>query len=421
MKHWALVLVLLCSHGLIFANTTNDLQQSIGSAKQQRQELSARIVKIQKEIDAQLKQRKTADAQLQKTESAISDLSRQLNNLEKNQKETKKSISELVQQQNLANKELKQLQEQLAKQLRAQYQGRLSAWSVLLSGDDPNEIGRNLAYIEYVHKHQALVIESINSSITKIKKLQQDSKNKDKELQKLIQDISLSKNKLDQQKQEHAIVLKKIDTDLKVQRKESKVLEQDHNRLGDLILNIQTEIDIESKKMQLAEEKKLKQEKQLEQEKQLAQKKQTQGQTKASKKLLSAPAGSMLGLEKNLLKPVNGEVLGRFGASRPEGGVWRGIVIRSPSETPVKSVAPGQVVYANWLAGFGNILIIDHGSQFLSVYAYNHSLLKQIGDKVAANDIIATVGATGGQVEPGLYFEIRENGKPINPTLWLIQ
>ncbi len=105
--------------------------------------------------------------------------------------------------------------------------------------------------------------------------------------------------------------------------------------------------------------------------------------------------------------------------SRPEGGVWRGIVLRAPEGAPVRAVAPGVVVYAEWLRGFGNLIIVDHGQQYLTVYAYNQSLLKRVGDPVAAGDTIATVGATGGQVESGLYFEIRHRGAPVDPAQWL--
>jgi septal ring factor EnvC (AmiA/AmiB activator) len=125
------------------------------------------------------------------------------------------------------------------------------------------------------------------------------------------------------------------------------------------------------------------------------------------------------GLPKQVPAPVKGEVQGKFGAQRPDGGLWRGIVLRAPEGTPVHAVAAGRVVYANWLAGFGNIMIVDHGAKYLSVYAYNQSLLKQVGDMVQAGDTIAAVGATGGQVEPGLYFEIRHQGTPVNPLLWL--
>ncbi|NYT65459.1 peptidoglycan DD-metalloendopeptidase family protein [Alcaligenaceae bacterium] len=133
-----------------------------------------------------------------------------------------------------------------------------------------------------------------------------------------------------------------------------------------------------------------------------------------------ALAASAEGLRKGRPSPVRGgDVLGRFGAQRPDGGVWRGVVLRSPEGTPVQAISGGKVAYSSWLSGFGNILIVDHGAGYLSVYAHNQSLLKQVGDTVTAGDTIATVGATGGQVEPGLYFEIRQNGVPVNPLLWL--
>ncbi len=85
----------------------------------------------------------------------------------------------------------------------------------------------------------------------------------------------------------------------------------------------------------------------------------------------------------------------------------------------MRPVASGKVAYAGWFNGFGNLMVIEHGQGFLTVYAYNQSLLRQVGDVVRPSDAIATVGATGGQVESGLYFEIRQNGKPVNPQLWL--
>ncbi|WP_241119487.1 murein hydrolase activator EnvC family protein, partial [Achromobacter xylosoxidans] len=135
----------------------------------------------------------------------------------------------------------------------------------------------------------------------------------------------------------------------------------------------------------------------------------------------AAPVGGGNGLRHGLAAPVRGQVQGRFGVDRPDGGVWRGIVLRAPEGTPVKVVAPGTVVYADWLRGFGNLIIVDHGQQYLTVYAYNQSLLKRVGDSVAAGDTIASVGATGGQVESGLYFEIRHRGAPVDPAQWLAQ
>lgn len=126
-----------------------------------------------------------------------------------------------------------------------------------------------------------------------------------------------------------------------------------------------------------------------------------------------------VGLTRGLAPPVQGEVQGRFGVGRPDGGTWRGIVLRANEGTPVHVVAPGTVVYAQWLRGFGNLIIVDHGAQFMTVYGYNQSLQKQVGDKVKAGETIAAVGATGGQVESGLYFEIRHQGAPVDPAQWL--
>ncbi|MFC3863584.1 murein hydrolase activator EnvC family protein [Alcaligenes aquatilis] len=131
------------------------------------------------------------------------------------------------------------------------------------------------------------------------------------------------------------------------------------------------------------------------------------------------PEGGFQGLKRGLPYPVRGEMQGKFGAERPDGGVWRGVVLRAQAGTTVRAVAPGRVVFANWMTGFGNLLIIDHGRDYLSVYAYNQSTLKQVGDIVGRGEPVARVGATGGQVEPGLYFELRHQGKPINPQVWL--
>jgi septal ring factor EnvC (AmiA/AmiB activator) len=108
--------------------------------------------------------------------------------------------------------------------------------------------------------------------------------------------------------------------------------------------------------------------------------------------------------------------MARFGTDRPEGGVWRGVLLRATEGASVQVVAAGTVVYANWLRGFGNLIIVDHGQQYLSVYAYNQSLLKQVGDTVKTGETIALAGSTGGQVDSALYFEVRHRGSAVDPV-----
>jgi septal ring factor EnvC (AmiA/AmiB activator) len=110
----------------------------------------------------------------------------------------------------------------------------------------------------------------------------------------------------------------------------------------------------------------------------------------------------------------------RFGQNREDGGpAWKGLFIRARQGNEVRSVGSGKVAFADWLRGFGNLLIIDHGQGYLSLYSNNESLYKQPGDPVKAGDVVATVGSTGGQNEPGLYFELRHQGKPFDPLAWV--
>jgi septal ring factor EnvC (AmiA/AmiB activator) len=109
----------------------------------------------------------------------------------------------------------------------------------------------------------------------------------------------------------------------------------------------------------------------------------------------------------------------QYGAAREEGATWKGLFIRSVSGETIHAVADGRVVYADWLRGFGNLLILDHGKGYMSLYANNEALLFQVGEKVRGGDPIARVGASGGQSDSGLYFELRRDGKPFDPLKWV--
>src|SRR5205823_8583829 len=114
-----------------------------------------------------------------------------------------------------------------------------------------------------------------------------------------------------------------------------------------------------------------------------------------------------------------GKVGARFGAKRGDGPVWRGIFFKAPEGTEVRAVGPGRIAYAAWMRGWGNVIIVNHGGEYLSIYGFNQTLLKHAGDAVKAGEIIANAGSTGGNEESGLYFELRHLGKPIDPAGWV--
>ena len=134
-----------------------------------------------------------------------------------------------------------------------------------------------------------------------------------------------------------------------------------------------------------------------------------------------APTGiSFAQLQGKMRFPVRGELVGRFGAPRAEGGTrWRGVFIRAGSGQDVLAVASGEVVFADWLRGYGNLIIVDHGSEYMTIYGHNDALLREVGDRIAAGAAIASVGASGSVQESGLYFEIRHRGQPVDPMKWV--
>ena len=125
-------------------------------------------------------------------------------------------------------------------------------------------------------------------------------------------------------------------------------------------------------------------------------------------------------LRGKLALPVRGELGSRFGSPRIDGGVtWKGLFIAAKSGDDVRAVADGRVVYADWLRGFGNLLIVDHGDSYMTLYANAEALLKQVGDVIRGGEAVATVGNSGGNPESGLYFEMRHEGRPFDPLNWV--
>lgn len=117
--------------------------------------------------------------------------------------------------------------------------------------------------------------------------------------------------------------------------------------------------------------------------------------------------------------PLAGSLLAGFGGTLPDGRSSQGVLIAAPAGSPVKAVANGRVVFAEWMTGYGLILIVDHGNGYMSLYAHNEALLRDVGDSVQRGDPVASVGNSGGQGRPALYFELRRNGQPVNPGAWL--
>ncbi|WP_368640123.1 peptidoglycan DD-metalloendopeptidase family protein [Castellaniella ginsengisoli] len=450
MRHIGLGLLLCLAAACVQAQTS--LQARQAQAREDRQALRAQIDALQKRIEASESSREDASRALQASEQAISDISRELAELGRRQTALQDALHRLDAARGQQSEALERQQEALADQLRAQYASGLSPWTALLSGRDPQDIGRELAWLAYVTRSRTEALDALRATLDRLTELRRQTDEGRRDLEAVQADVRQRRQELQAQQAQRREVLEKIRAQLDDQRVQAKQLQTRDARLGSLIKDLDAEIvraearrqaalkaQAERRAREAAERARAEQARRAraaeqarqvreQAERHLREDQASTGQesTAPAGRAERAPAariepdGGFPGLAKGLPRPVAAsEVQGRFGAQRPEGGLWRGIVLRASAGTPVRAVAAGRVVYAHWLSGFGNLLIIDHGKQYLSVYAYNQSLMREVGDVVARGDEVARVGATGGQVEPGLYFELRHQGAPINPEIWL--
>ncbi len=403
-----------------------DIAAQQTQAQRQREDLRGRIQSVQKELDAREADRKEAADALKASETSISQTSRRIAELATDLKKAQSELEDLQRQITRQQRTLGVRRDELSDQLRRQYSSGLSPWSALLSGDDPQELGRNLAYLDYVSKARADTVAALKKDIERLAQLEARADARQKDVTRLVSETTQQREALEAQKKERATVLARIEGQMQAQRAEATRLGQDEKRLSGLISDLDGQLKAaqqaaaeaerraqEARKLELARKEKAQRE--AEQARRAAESDNRRQVAEADNASLAPGKG----LSKNIRWPIRGAVMARFGTDRPEGGVWRGILVRADTGAPVQAIGGGTVVYSNWLRGFGNLLIVDHGQEYLSVYAYNQSLLKQVGDTVRAGDTVALAGSTGGQVDSALYFEIRHRGAAVDPIAYL--
>jgi len=430
----------------VAAQGADELNRRQAQAQRQQEALRQRIISLQQRIEARESDRKEAADTLRQSERAISELNRRLAELLADITQTRTEIDTLSADIARRSTDLTERRAALAKQMRAQYAAGLSPWTALLSGNDPQETGRQLSYLDYVSKTRAADIDALERDMARLATLREREQKRRADLQDMQQETTQRQTELRTQQQERALVLARLEGQIKAQRAEAGRLDRDDQRLAGLVADLAQQVTAarqeearlaaeaarqeaarqEAARQQAAQQAAARQKaeavKQATAPQQAAQRRPgaQQPSPQRSTQPTATPAlQEARGLRADLPMPVRGRVLARFGTARPDGGNWRGILLGAPEGTQVKVVGAGTVVYADWLRGFGNLLIVDHGQQFMSVYAHNQGLLKKVGDVVHVGDAIATVGATGGQVESGLYFEIRHRGVPQDPGRFL--
>lgn len=418
-RYWAcvkfLVLLTLCWPLAAGANQVDRKKSELDALKQ-------RLQTLQRDFQKNQAQRKEAADGLRQSESAISNGMRQLRQLDDARQRTQSDLQTLSQQAETTEVRIRQQQAHLAQALKGAYQrGQGDALKLILNGADPNQTARDLRYLAHLSRAQHAMIEVLRAELAKLSELQQETAQKTNELTRLQATREAEQQKLLADKRERERVMSKLAAEIQQQRQEISSLKRDERSLTDLVERLNRvmaqQVAREAARARAAAQQ--------------VQKKQKEDQREGgtSRKAVAVNTETPVafrsdrpfsGLKGLLRLPVAGELMNRFGAPREGGGLsWKGLFIRSAQGTAVKAIAAGQVVFSDWLRGFGNLVIVDHGEGYMSLYSNNESLYKQVGERVQPGDAIATVGNSGGQPDTGLYFEMRHQSRPVNPLLWV--
>jgi septal ring factor EnvC (AmiA/AmiB activator) len=341
---------------------------------------------------------------LREAESAISTVNRRLHELAGENASLRAELAELDAQGQRLDRQGGTQQHQLARVLNRQFVGGDSeALKLLLSGQDPNQAARDRYFLTQLSRAKAELIQRLRAAAEEKRRLAETVRERQAQLAAIERQQQENRAQLLERKNQRQTRLAAIADRLKAQRREIDTLRRDEQRLGRLIEGLIRIAAARKPKASAA----------------------PKAGARPSPKLKNHDPGNVGGafaaLRGRLRLPVKGSIAGRFGTQRPEGGaVWKGLFIRAAEGVEVKAVAEGTVVFSDWLRGFGNLLVIDHGDDFLSVYGNNESLLAAVGAGVRNGQSIATVGNSGGNPESGLYFELRHRGLAFDPMKWSV-
>ena len=403
-------LLFACLLSPVMADQRAETQQQLDAAQKDVAELKKLLEAIQKEKSG-------VQGELKKTESEMGQLEKQVKGL---QQELNKSNEELkrldTEKKKLQQSRLEQ-QRLIGIQARAAYQGGQQEYlKLLLNQQNPEKFSRTLTYYDYLSQARLEQLATFNETLRQLANVEQDIANQQNQLNEQKSALDGRREQLAEARKERQLALAKLNKDLSARDQKLKARQQEQAQLGTVLKTIEATLArqareaAEARKLELAAEQ--------------ARLKGDKASLGADGPLVSSSGatygGNFASARGKLPWPVNGRLAARFGTARggDERTKWDGVLISAGAGSQVHAVHGGRVVFADWLRGAGLLVILDHGNGYLSLYGHNQSLLKDAGQIVKAGEAIATVGTSGGQNTPALYFAIRQQGRPSDPAQW---
>jgi septal ring factor EnvC (AmiA/AmiB activator) len=419
-----ILLALTCLLSPAFADERAQTQQQLDATRQDIAELQKMLGKLQQEKSGVQKDLRGTETEMGKLEKQVEALQKELkkteSELERLDGEKKKLQAARVEQQRL-----------IAIQARAAYQsGRQEYLKLLLNQQNPEKFARTLTYYDYLSQARLEQLKNFNETLRQLANVEKDINLQQAQLLVQQGNLDSQREELDKVRKERQAALAKLNDQYKERDQKLQARQQDQADLAKVLKTIEETLARQAREAEEARQKALLAQQEAERQRQRDAASQS-APDEAPKRPRPTPGamvsssgesfgGPFASARGKLPWPVDGRLLARFGETRGDDArtKWDGVMISASSGSQVHAVHGGRVVFADWLRGAGLLVILDHGNGYLSLYGHNQSLLKKPGDVVKAGEAISTVGTSGGQDTPALYFAIRQQGRPTDPSQW---
>ena len=377
---WLFFLSSLLLPNILYANSN---KEGLG-------QLRDRIEILTKDLSDKEKSKLGFSNSLHESEQAIEGINQELVNLKEKKHEVENKLNQLQIDLDATQNKILDQQTHLEKLFYQQYiSGEHEYLKLLLAQKNPNQISRELYYYGYISRARTEDINIYRSDLKELQTIFDEANKKTKEIISIQTKQAEKKETLEKEEIKYKKLLAGISKEVTKGRNEILKLKDDEKRLSVLVTKI-----INAKKRSLKKDK------------------ENLPDASLNKKGFKRKKGKL-----NL--PVDGKIVNSFGSQKKGGVTWRGLFISAPVGIDVIAIADGKVVYANWIRGFGNVLIVDHGDDYMSLYGNNEILTKKVDETVRGGDIIAAVGNSDRNLESGLYFELSHEGEPFDPLKWI--
>ncbi|HEU4992072.1 MAG TPA: peptidoglycan DD-metalloendopeptidase family protein [Luteimonas sp.] len=385
------------------AQSTNDTQRKLDQAQRELQAVAAERRRIEG-------QRGAASRELRSLDEKLGDSSRALHDTEAKLAQQRAELAELQRKRDEMQAGLAKQRAELEALLRSAYTiGNAAPLKLLLAQDTAAAAARMLTWHRYLQADRSARIRKLSADLAELQQVEQRIEAEQAALAATQARQRTQLAQLKDDRQEHAQAVAKLDARYQDKRSREKALGSDVAGLKKLLAQLRAAAARAEAERKAAAERAARE----------AREAKAAGKPAPPRAAPTVvPAGPALRVG-GLNWPLSGNLLAGYGGKLPDGGRSSGLLIGAPAGTPVKAVADGTVVFADWMNGYGLILIIDHGNGYMSLYAHNEALLRDAGDRVKRGDAVASTGNSGSAGPVGLYFELRRNGDPVDPGLWL--